>query len=183
MVDWTRERIAELSLEGVKNLRRNANRRGETAIIERCDSELAARAPVRYKSPRITGSRESHRGQVVIGYHFVCPREKGVTKNPDGTIWTGTWVVDKKWAERSSKIGAYVALHAARSEPSYLQGIVKDWRSAKRDPEYTEDRPVKIEYGVVFLLEPTNEPYQWKGDGSGEKGYVWSSEMVSSTSR
>ena len=58
MVDWTRERIAELSLEGVKNLRQNANRRGETAIIERCDSELAARAPVRYKSPRITGSRE-----------------------------------------------------------------------------------------------------------------------------
>jgi hypothetical protein len=174
MVDWTRERISELSLEDVKSLRENATRRGETAIIERCDAELAARAPVRQKSPRVKGPRESHRGQVVIGYHFVCPREKGVTTNPDGTIWTGTWVVDKKWAERSSKIGAYVALHATKSEVSYLHGIIKNWRSAKRDPEYAEGRRVKIEYGADFLLELTNSPYQWQGDGSGEKGYVWS---------
>ena len=183
MIDWPRERIAGLPLEGVKTLRENAARRGETEVIERCDAELAARAPVRKKSPRVNGPQSPHRGEVVIGYHFVCPREKGVTTNPDGTIWTGTWVVDKEVAEPSSRIGAYVALHAAKSEASYLQGIIKDWRSTKRDREYAEGKPVKIEYGIDFLLEPTNEPYQWKGDGSGEKGYVWSSKMASSTSR
>ena len=30
--------------------------------------------------------------QVVIGFHFVCPGEKGVTPYGDGTVWTDTWV-------------------------------------------------------------------------------------------
>jgi hypothetical protein len=54
-----------------------------------------------------------------------------------------------------------------------LQGTVKDWRKSERDRQYAEDRPVNIEFGVDFLAEITNEPYGWKGDGSGEKGYVW----------
>ena len=115
----------------------------------------------------------SRRGQFVSGYHFVCPREKGVTPNGDGTIWTGTWVVEKGNAEKSAKYGAYVALHTARAEMSYLQGNVKDWRRAKRDDQYADGRRVKIEFGVDFLLEPTNQPHQWNGEGSGEKGYVW----------
>ena len=36
--------------------------------------------------------------RVVIGFHFVCPGEKGVTPNGDGTVWTGTWVVDREAA-------------------------------------------------------------------------------------
>jgi len=43
----------------------------------------------------------------------------------------------------------------------------------EREQEYADGRPVKIEFGVDFLLERTDEPYDWKGDGSGEKGYVW----------
>ena len=35
--------------------------------------------------------------------------------NEDGTIWTGTWVVDQKHAEIGSQIAAYVALHTAKS--------------------------------------------------------------------
>jgi len=96
-----------------------------------------------------------------------------LTRNSDGTVWTGTWVVDKIHAERAAKIGAYVAPHTAKSELSYLQGVVKDWRKMEREQEYADGKPVKIEFGVDFLLEITNEPHPWNGDGSGEKGYVW----------
>ena len=96
-----------------------------------------------------------------------------MTRNKDGTAWTGTWVVDTRHAEIGSKIGSYVALHRAKSERSYLQGTVKDWRKAHRDREYAEGQRVKIETGVDFLLELTVEPYAWDGDGTGEKGYVW----------
>lgn len=174
MVDWTIERIAALPTEGVKNLRENASRLGEISVLTLCDAELSRRAPNREKATRVTHvTREVRDGQVVVGFHFVCAQEKGVTRNSDGTVWTGTWVVDKIHAERAARIGAYVALHTAKSEPSYLQGVVKDWRKMEREQEYADGRPVKIEFGVDFLLEMTNEPYGWNGDGSGEKGYVW----------
>jgi hypothetical protein len=174
MVDWPPERIAELATDAIKALRKNAIRLGQNSVLTSCDAELLRRAPTREKAPRFAKvPAESRRGQVVIGFHFVCPQEKGVTRNSDGTFWTGTWVVDKVHAERAPKIGAYVALHTSKSESSYLQGTVKDWRKSERDREYAEGRPVNIEFGIDFLGEMTNEPYSWKGDGSGEKGYVW----------
>jgi hypothetical protein len=84
-----------------------------------------------------------------------------------------SWVVDRKHAEIGSKLGAYVALHTKKSESSYLQGIIKDWRTTHRQSEYAEGRRVQIELGVDFLLQPTVDPYQWCGDGAGEKGYAW----------
>lgn len=122
---------------------------------------------------RTTRTIESRRGQYVCGYHFVCPAERGVTFDGDRTIWTGTWVVDKRNAEKSTKYGAYVALHVAKSESSYLQGALKGWREAKRDREYADGRPVRIPLGIDMLLDRTDRPYEWKGDGSGEKGYLW----------
>jgi hypothetical protein len=177
MIKWTAERIADLPTEGVKNLRENARRLGEISVVTWCDAELSRRAPSHEKASRITkAAAESRHGQVVIGFHFVCPQGEGVTKNSQGTVWTGTWVVDKTHAERAAKIGAYVALHTTKSELSYLQGIVKDWRKEEREQEYADGRPVKTEFGVNFLLETTNEPYVWKGDGSGEKGYLWGTQ-------
>ena len=174
MVDWTAERIAALPTDAVKALRQNASRLGEMSVLTLCDAELSRRTPTREKPARVTNvTAEPRDGQVVVGFHFVCPQGKGVTTNSDGTVWTGTWVVDKIHAERAARIGAYVALHTAKSELSYLQGVVKDWRKMEREQEYADGRPVKIEFGVDFLLEITNEPYGWKVDGSGEKGYVW----------
>jgi hypothetical protein len=148
-------------------------KRGSHAIVDLCDAEMARRTPARNKSPRAKPASESRHNQVVIGFHFVCDKEKGVTTNSDGTIWTGTWVVDRIHAQRAEKIRAYVALHATKANPSYLQGIVKGWRRTSREPEYADGRPVKIELGIDFLVEPTNEPYQWNGAGAGEKGYLW----------
>jgi hypothetical protein len=185
MVAWTSERIAELSIEGVKSLRENARRLANSEVVDLCDAEIARRAPVHTKSPRVKATSESRYGQVVGGFHFVCDKGKGVTNNADGTLWTGTWVVDQVHAERGEKLGAYVALHESKAEPSYLQGIVRGWRKAEREHEYAEGRPVKIESGIVFLLQPTKEPYQWKGDGAGEKGYFWitKAEMAGDVSR
>lgn len=174
MDDWTPERIAGLRIESVKILRENARKRGNNEVVDLCDADIARRAPIRNKSPRVKTTAETHDDQVVVGFHFVCDREKGVTTNPNGTIWTGTWVVDQVHVERAERIRAYVALHQTKAEPSYLQGTVKGWRRAVRGQEYAEGRPTKTEYGIDFLLEPTSEPYQWNGDGAGEKGYLWS---------
>jgi hypothetical protein len=172
MIEWSSERVSFLSLEQIKVLRANALAKANDALVSLCDAELARRAPVRKKTISNSKSR-SKPDEYVIGYHFVCPRERGVTLNGDGTAWTGTWVVDRALAERSALHGAYAALHTAKSESSYLQGKIKDWRRAKRDREYADGRPAKIPYGVDFLLELTEQHHDWQGDSTGERGYLW----------
>jgi hypothetical protein len=173
MVDWTVEKIAALSTEDLKSLRANAAAKSNQQLIDLCDAELLVRVPRRTRAQVNRGPNESRRGQYVCGYHFVCPSETGLTFNADHTVWTGTWVVDKENAEMSSRYGAYVALHTSKSEPSYLQGALKDWRQAKRNAEYADGRPVRIPLGIDLLFDPAGQPYEWSGDGSGEKGYVW----------
>ena len=172
-MDWTAERLESLSIDQLKNLRQNAEMRGNSEIVSLCAAELARRAPKRVKNSSDT-SRATRKDQVVSGFHFVCDRERDVSFNPDGTFWTGTWVVRKSHAERGARDGAYIALHPTRAEPSYLQGTIKDWRRSERRKEYAEGVEAKTKYGVDFLVAPTKEPYQWVGDATGEKGYEWS---------
>jgi len=165
------EDIARRTKDEVRAIRKNAARLGATSTVELCDADLAQRASAKVsRSKKLTPASPDH---VVLGFHFVCPTEKGLTRNPDGTLWTGTWVVDKTHAERASKIGAYVALHEAKSKLSYLQGTVKDWRNQKREQAYAEGQRVKTERGIDFLIQLTNKPLQWHGDGAGEKGYYY----------
>ena len=105
-------------------------------------------------------------GSVVIGFHFVCGNEKGVTRNSDGTAWMRTWAVAERHAEWALKISSYVALHSSRSQLSYLQGVITGFRLAKRVGAKTEN-------GIDFLVKLTDEPLTWVGDGPGEKGYAW----------
>jgi hypothetical protein len=170
MVDWTAERIAEMSREDVKTLRQNAVRLGNDVVVALCDAALSESSPAR---PRSKTSGSTSKSETVRGFHSVCPQETGVTLNSDGTVWTGTWVVDPRHAERGSRIGAYVALHTTKSEPSYLQGTIKDWRRSPRERQYSDVRPAKTRFGIDFLLELTSSPYEWQGDGSGEKGYAY----------
>lgn len=109
----------------------------------------------------------------VLGFHFVCPKEVGVEKNADGTAWTGIWVVSSAHAARAPKVGAYVALHAAKAELSYMQGMIKDWRSRERNRLNVFGQEAKTRSGVDFLFEPDNQPRPWRGGGSGEKGYYY----------
>jgi len=116
------------------------------------------------KAPKNTDTRAE---RPVRGFHFICPikEEKGVIPNRDGTFWTGIWAVAEAHAQLGKKIDAYVALHNAKSELSYRQGVIKDYR--------VEERTGKgIQSGIVFLVEPTDTPLPWRGGGTGEKGYL-----------
>jgi hypothetical protein len=176
-LEWTADRIAELTVDQVKVLRDNAAKSKALRTVDLCDADLARRNPRR--TQRLKAGKQARFGGVVHGFHFVCPDEKGITRNPDGTVWTGTWVVDKIHAERAIKVGGYVALHVTKSEPSYLQGVVRHWRTHKREPAYAEGQLVKTQFGVDFLIELTDQPVQWHGDGSGEKGYFYGEPSLS----
>lgn len=172
MKQWTPERIADISADSVKNLRANAAKQGATWLVVLCDADLARRAPVRV-TRRSTQAIKRSQDDVVLGFHFVCINEQGVTRNSDGTAWTGTWVVDRTHARRASSIGSYVALHSEKCEPSYLQGVIKDFRRRQRERSYAQGQRAQTEYGIDFLFELTDKPYEWAGDGAGEKGYAW----------
>jgi hypothetical protein len=172
VVDWNEDKVSALEAEQVKSLRENAARLGQQKIVELCDIELKKRKPA--KLLKSSAINETHSGQYVSEFHFVCPGELGVTTNPDGTKWSGTWVVAEDNAEAAEKFGSIVALHTTKAERSYLQGVVKGWRKSAREPKYSGDQVVKIEFGVDFLLEPSINPLPWRGDATGEKGYGWS---------
>jgi hypothetical protein len=178
LIEWTPEKLTALNVDQLKSLRENAEKLGGQNVVELCDVELAKRKPKKI----IESSAHHTSDDAVIGFHFVCDRGQGVTKNSDGTHWTGTWVVDKCHAERAAKIGAYVALHETKSETSYLQGLVKDWRVSKRERQYAEGQTTKTETGIDFLFEITDISYQWVGGGSGEKGYAWASAVQGASS-
>jgi len=170
-LEWTAENVTGLTLDQVKALRENAAKRSAQRTVDLCDAELTRRRAGQTK--RTNSQRRTHSGETVHDFHFVCPTEKGITRNSDGTIWTGTWVVDQNHAGRAAKIGAYVALHVAKSNLSYLPGIVKDWRNREREPTYSEGQLVKTKFGIDFLIALTDKPLEGQGDGSGEKGYFY----------
>ncbi|MGA8759869.1 MAG: hypothetical protein WB611_26840 [Stellaceae bacterium] len=169
-MEWTAESIAALTVAQVKALRENAAKRDAQGLVGLCDADLGRRNPLRASRKGFEAIRA---GQTVQGFHFVCPTKKGIMENPDGTVWTGTWVVDKNHAERAVKGGGYIALHVAKSEPSYLQGVIKSWRTRERERAYAGGQLTKTRFGIDFLIELTDRPLQWYGDGSGEKGYFY----------
>jgi len=168
-VDWTPEQIEKLTTEKLKSLRGNALKRKNDDVVAMCDDELSKR---KHQNAGTASARQKPKGDVVVGFHFVCDREKGLTKNDDGTYWTGTWVVDVRHAVQATKVDAYVALHQAKAEPSYLQGKILEWRKSPRERRYGEHE-VQTDEGIDFLFRPTDEALEWVGDGAGEKGYNW----------
>ncbi len=174
MIEWTAETIEKLkTIEEVKSLRDNAAKRGNRTVVELCEADLLRRNPPRIKRLRPEEGDENRAGYYVAEFHFVCPKETGVTKHSDGSIRTGTWVVAEANAEAARRYGALVALHATRAEPSYLQGTIRTWEKRPREPRYAEGQLVKTEFGIDFIFEPSSNPMPWVGEGTGEKGYAW----------
>ena len=168
-IDWSPDTVAKLSPKEIQHLRANAIRLKNTDVAALCDAEIAKRAPKKIPNTK-KGGRQAKTGPVV-GFHFVCENDRGVTVHPDGTFSTGTWVVDKKHADQALRLEGYVALHSKRTNPSYRQGALKAWRLVDREKQYG-DLPARIESGIEFLVQPTWEPYVWIGEGTGEKGYA-----------
>jgi hypothetical protein len=162
---WTPEKLKALERGHLKQLRDNAERLFNTELLADCEAELARPKPrqaSRVRSPRTSET------DVVIGYHFVCQSDRGVELNGDGTFWSGSWVVSEQNVQNSLKYGSYLALHSSKSEPSYRQGKIIDYRKT------TRSMVSKNEDGIEFKVQPETEPYTWVGSGAGEKGYKWS---------
>jgi hypothetical protein len=172
---WTSEKLASKSKEEVKTVRENAIKHNAQEVVELCDTELSRRAPPKKQAAT---KKRGNGHNPVIGYHFVCrPQEKGVIRNSDGTVWSGTWVVAEIQAEQSLKVGAYVALHLSHAEPSYMHGKVRAWRRTKREDEYAEGQEVKTPIGTDFLLKLTDEKIEWRGAGTVERSYVYAPDI------
>jgi hypothetical protein len=173
---WTSELIAKKSDKEIKTVRENALKKGAHDVVALCDHEILTRAPVKRQS---ANNRSGRQNETVVGYHFVCrPEEKGVTRNFDGTAWSGTWVVSAAHAEKSLKAGAYVALHLSHADPSYLKGTIKAWRRSKREDKYAEGQDVKTPIGTDFQLQITDDQIEWRGEGTVERSYVYASTEV-----
>jgi hypothetical protein len=172
--NYTREKLSLESRQNVDTIRKNASRLGASDLVEMCDRDLESRAPTKSKRSQEAHSKVSS-ADIVTGYHFVCERDRGVTQLGDGCFWTGSWVVAEDNVRNSLKYGAYVALHEAKSEVSYRQGQILNYRRSPRDMlgVNKSDLEVKTEEGIEFLVREANEPYAWVGTSTGEKGYRW----------
>jgi hypothetical protein len=99
-------------------------------------------------------------------FHFVCRDRQGVRFQELNRFESEGWVVSVVHAEDAKKTGALFALHQTKTSPSYLQGRIVDWNF------FSERKDGKQRIG--FIVERTTKPLQWRGTGSGEKGYLWS---------
>ncbi len=81
---------------------------------------------------------------------------------PDGTFWSGIWIVARVHSERAPKVGAYLALHETKTEPSYRQGLITDWRRGTRAEG-------KIGEGMEFLVRPRTAPTTGSALGRGKR--------------
>jgi len=169
---WTAERIASLDQKALQALSDNAHRYGIEGLIQRCATELESRSPAKSSRKRVEKTRRSL-STVVVGYHFVCERGRGVTNLEGGRFKSGSWVVKEENVQESLRHGAYLALHENKAERSYRQGRIVGYDLAERDMLKGGETQPQTRIGIEFLVETTNEPYDWVGDGAGEKGYKW----------
>lgn len=153
-LEWTPETLSVKTSKELQQILANAGRRGRGDVVDMCSSILEQRL----------GAGRSH--MTVAEFHFVCDNDTGVQTMSDGTFTTGVWVVADAHRVPSLRDKAMVALHSAKVQSSYRQGIVVGWEDVPRD-EFGEGT------GVRFTIQPTNIALPWMGGGSGEKGYLW----------
>jgi hypothetical protein len=160
---WTAEKLSALDLPKLKNVQENALRNGASDLVDMCALEIASR---KKSQSRVSGSSARvETGDIVTEYHFVCRNDRGVTFNADGTFWSTSWVVAEDVIKRSLSFGARFALHNSKLEPSYRQGLIKDYR---RIDDFADG---KVESRIDFLITSEPQSLEWAGSGTGEKGY------------
>lgn len=168
---WTAERLAAMETAQLKQLLANAQARGASELAALCGEALAGRVGVA-KKPATSSSSAGKRTarDVVSEFHFVCENDRGVTTDGEGFFWTGSWIVSEDEVIKSMKAGGKVALHSSRSDMSYRQGKILDYRKSDRD------MVKKRNIGIEFLVAADDVALPWAGDGTGEKGYKWSGD-------
>ncbi|WP_332695841.1 hypothetical protein [Bosea sp. (in: a-proteobacteria)] len=158
-----------MSKKDINALRDNAVRRSATDVVRICDLALSELKPA---SQRTKPSAARPTAEYVAEYHFVCRDDRGVTFLSDGTFRSASWVVAHDEIEKSLRFGAKLALHNSKLEPSYRQGTIIGFE--RIDDFQDGETRVRID----FLVTPDEGRLDWAGGGTGEKGYLWSSDMA-----
>ena len=166
MPNYSPEKIASMTSEDIQTLLSNAERLDAQDVAELCRVELEKRSP---KKARRLGPRSKGH---VAGYHFVCSDDQGVTVDAANRFRSKSWVVAEHNVVESISHGAYLALHESKSEPSYRQGIIIGYEVTSRDFVGKDNT------GIEFLVEADDTRREWVGEGTGEKGYLWSDNMT-----
>jgi hypothetical protein len=162
---FTPEKLAELPSDKLRAVRENAVRYAASDLIQMCDDVIGRRTPAKSSQTRRSVRRASD--DVVVGYHFVCGGNRGVSEDGNGQFRSGSWVVAETNVQDSLQHGAYLALHEARNLPSYRQGQITGYRLTPRS------MISKDNVGIEFVVQETGSAYDWVGDATGEKGYRW----------
>lgn len=95
----------------------------------------------------------------VSGIHLVCRNGLNVEELAGGRFKSGYWKV----SEEAANTAQYLALHNQKNISSYKQGTIESW-----------ERSEAHNGRIIFYVKETEEPLEWRGDGTGEKGYYWS---------
>jgi hypothetical protein len=159
VTEWSAEELSKRTSKEVRTILENALRKERFDVASMCETVLEG---------RLRAGRDHTQ---VAEFHFVCQNDRGVTLHSDGTFSTRAWVVSEVHRIPSIKNKAILALHESKSEPSYRQGTIIGWSDVPRG-EFGEG------VGVEFLVTPTDQPLQWQGLGSGEKGYLWLEQVA-----
>jgi hypothetical protein len=132
-----------------------------------CERELEDR-PLKAKGTQRDSTARKRESQVVLEYHFVCSKGRGVSEEKEGKFWSGSWVVAEQNVIESIQHRAYLALPESKADASYRQGKIVAYRKSPRKMVDKENE------GIEFLVEETEQQLAWFGSSSGEKGYRWS---------
>ncbi|MBB3773253.1 hypothetical protein FHS55_003886 [Angulomicrobium tetraedrale] len=170
--DWSIDRLRAMETPQLKQLLANAEKRGASDLAAQCEEVLAERGPTsrgatpsgRASSGGATAARRVTRSGV-SAFHFVCENDRGVSMDGERFFWTGFWIVPEDEVIRAVKSGARLALHKSRTEPSYRQGKILDYRISP------EDAGKKRNVGIEFLVAADDAALAWSGEGADEKGY------------
>ena len=102
----------------------------------------------------------------LVAIHLVCRGGRGIRWVDKETFITGGWVINPEHIHDE----VVVALHDSKVQDSYLQGKVLQIHSVSEGLTDSGRRQRRLE----LLVKQTSTPLAWQGQGSGEKGLVWS---------
>lgn len=155
--DWTPERIEQLSTPDIRQLRANAERLGETAIVAHCDAALAARRKPAARRRGAAGAHVKHPRRLISrGKAF---QARGVYLHGVDSSWSGVRrsdgvVVISIWASAvvSSEGGCSCLLWAPNIEGS------RRWSDMPGGRERLEHCQLALKQGSAEGLLVHGEP-------------------------
>jgi hypothetical protein len=147
-----RDRLEKMTDPELRQVKLNAVKKNRHDIAAICAEILSIRNP-----------SKNSKGKIVVEFHFICLTGLNLFPLEHGLYKSGQWVVAEKHCKKAKVYGSMVALHKQKSQLSYFQGKILDYRRVL----HVETQRWRIE----FILDPTSQPLAWYGNAAGERGY------------